>query len=249
MASKKISLADISTKPSKDLEKQKAKDEIEKMKEELAELQQKFFACEEYALLIIIQGMDASGKDGAVRQVFSGINPAGCKVSSFKAPTEEEALHDFLWRIHANCPARGMIQVFNRSHYEDILVPTVHNLLDEEKIKPRYKAINEFEKLLVDNNTIILKFYLHVSEEEQYKRIDERKNDPFKKWKYQEDDVREVSRRKEFIKVYEDIFEKCSDAAPWHIIPSDKNWYKDYSILKLVLEKLKEFKIEYPDIK
>jgi PPK2 family polyphosphate:nucleotide phosphotransferase len=247
MSKSKKTLSAIATEPGEEIDKKTAKEEIEKMKEELAELQQKLYAQGKYSVLIIIQGMDASGKDGAIRQVFSGVNPAGCNVISFKVPTEEEGSHDFLWRVHKVCPAKGMITVFNRSHYEDILVPSVHKLFDAEQIERRYHAINDFEQLLVNNNTIVLKFYLHVSHEAQVERINERKTDPFKKWKYQESDIKDMSYREEFLSVYESIFERCSEAVPWHIIPADKNWYKSYCILKLLLETLKEYKIAYPE--
>jgi PPK2 family polyphosphate:nucleotide phosphotransferase len=243
---KKIRLSEISTTPGKELDKHKAKEEIGEMKEQLSELQQKLYAQGKYSLLVILQGMDASGKDGAIRQVFSGVNPAGCNVVSFKVPTEEERSHDFLWRIHKACPAKGMISIFNRSQYEDILVPYVNKLEERDIIETRFAAINAFEQLLVDSNTIILKCFLHVSEEAQMERINERKTDPFKMWKYAEGDIKDLHRRDEFIKVYEEIFDRCSEAAPWHIVPADKNWFKTHSILKLLLHELEKYKLEYP---
>jgi len=249
MLSKKIELADIDTIPPEDLGKQKTKEKSDELRDELSDLQQRLYAQSRYAVLVVIQGMDASGKDGAVKNVFSGINPAGCNVTSFKAPTEEETKHDFLWRIHRACPPKGMIHIFNRSHYEDILVPSVHKTVDEGIISKRYDMINDFEKLLTNSDTILLKFYLHVSEKEQLERINERQKDPFKKWKYQEGDITEVRHRKEYMKVYEQIFDTCSNAAPWHIVPSDKNWYKEYCILNTIVSTLHQYDIHYPEFK
>jgi PPK2 family polyphosphate:nucleotide phosphotransferase len=249
MPSDNILLNTIDTRPSEKLDKQKTKEESTALREVLSDLQQRLYAQSKYAVLVVIQGMDASGKDGAVKNVFSGINPAGCNVTSFKVPTEEEAKHDFLWRIHKACPPCGMIHVFNRSHYEDILVSTVHKTLEESVIDKKYRMINNFETLLTENNTILLKFYLHVSEKEQLERIDERKTDEFKKWKYQESDVAEVRHRDEYMKVYERIFRNCSEAAPWHIVPSDKNWYKEYCILSTIVKTLNQYDIHYPEFK
>jgi len=245
MAKKLTSLKNISALPHDSVDEKKCRVAIPDQVLKLAELQDKFYAQGKYSLLVIFQGMDASGKDGAVRQVFSGINPAGCNVKSFKVPTEEEMNHDFLWRIHKVCPQKGMIQIFNRSHYEDILVPSVHRLLPPEKINARYADINAFEHLLVQNGTILLKFFLHVSEEEQMARIGERKTNPHKRWKYQEADIKETVLRKDYLKTYDSIFKNCS-LTKWHIVPADKNWYKNYFILKHILEELDKYDIHYP---
>lgn len=215
---------------------------------QLAKIQDRLFAQGKYSLLVILQGMDASGKDGAVKHVFSGVNPSGCRVKSFKVPTLEESRHDFLWRIHKECPENGMIQIFNRSHYEDVLVPSVHKLLEKKKILERMEDINRFENLLVKNNTILLKFFLHVSKEEQMQRINERIHKPEKRWKYQESDIIETRHREEQLKAYQMIFQHCSHE-PWFIIPSDKNWYKNYLIVETILEKLNQFSIRYPEIR
>jgi PPK2 family polyphosphate:nucleotide phosphotransferase len=215
----------------------------------LSEIQNKLYAQQIYSVLIVLQGMDASGKDSAVKNVFSGVNPAGCSVKSFKVPSAVEQAHHFLWRISFECPERGMIKIFNRSHYEDILVPVVNGWITKNEAKDRMEEINMFEKGLIRNNTILLKFYLNVSEEEQWKRLDERKTDAYKRWKYQTEDEKAIKQHEEFARVYETIFEECSEAAPWHLIPADKKWYKNYAILKKIVEELGKYPIDFPKIK
>src|SRR6188472_1117618 len=184
-----IKLSQISTKADKELDKKEIKEKTKKILGELDELQNLLYAENKHSLLIVIQGMDASGKDGVIRNVFGRLNPQGVRVQSFKAPTDEELSHDFLWRIHHHAPAKGMIQIFNRSHYEDIVITRVHNWCDDETALKRMKAINNWEELLMqDNNTHIIKFYLHVSPEEQLERLEERMKDPAKMWKYNEKD-------------------------------------------------------------
>jgi len=189
----KIKLGDIDTRAPKDWDKQATKEKNIKILEELDDLQNLLYAESKHAVLIVIQGMDASGKDGVVRNVFGKLNPQGVLVKSYKAPSAEELSHDFLWRIHSHSPAKGMIQIFNRSHYEDILITRVHKWCDDATAKKRMKAINDFEKLLVEhNNTIVLKFYLHISPEEQQERLQERISDTTKQWKYNENDFTEA---------------------------------------------------------
>jgi PPK2 family polyphosphate:nucleotide phosphotransferase len=242
-------LKEISTRAPKELDKIETKEKMVKMREELNELQNLLFASNTYSLLIVIQGLDASGKDGAIRNVFSSANPQGVNVVSFKVPTEEEYAHDFLWRIHKNAPRKGMIQIFNRSHYEDVLVTRVHKWCDDETAGRRMKAINDFEELLrKHNDTHILKFYLHVSKEEQLQRLKERMEDPAKMWKYNEKDFAEAELYDEYHKVFEDCFEKCNDV-PWIIVPADQNWYKEYLILKRILETLRSLDMKFPGLK
>lgn len=241
------SLSDYPTAPPDELTKGDVKRDVSKMSDELAELQRKLHAQERYALLIVLQGMDASGKDGAVRNVFSRVNPAGCRVTSFKVPTALEAKHDFLWRVHQVCPEWGMIKVFNRSHYEDVLVPSVEGYATAEQIDQRIEAINCFEKLLINNRTILMKFYLHISEEEQVERIRRRKLQPNKRWKYEASDVRATQQRTHYLNVYERLFKECS-VEPWQIVPADKKWYRNYFILKAIMEKLSGYDINYPEI-
>jgi len=245
----KISLKDIDTRAPKQRDKEKTKKETEEILAELDELQNLLYAESHHSLLVIIQGMDASGKDGAIRNVFGRLNPQGVEVESFKVPTREEASHDFLWRIHRHAPAKGIIQIFNRSHYEDVLVTRVHNMIDDDTAKKRMQAINEFEKLLKHhNNTAILKFYLHVSQKEQLERLNERIRDPKKQWKYNENDFSESRLWDIYMKMYEDCISEC-DYVPWTIVPADQNWYKEYIIASEILKTLQSLDMKYPGIK
>lgn len=240
-----MKLTDISTKAPKDLEKLQIKEATLPILEKISERQRILYAQAKYSLLIVIQGLDGSGKDSAISSVFSGVNPLGCQVKAFKAPTVEENAHDFLWRVHKYTPARGMIQVFNRSHYEDILVPEVEKLVNDAAIIRRYKMLNSFEELLQENNTHILKFYLHISKEEQNARLLERTTNPEKFWKHDDGDFRVASKFDNYLNCYEKIFKNCNKPA-WHIIPSDQKWYKDYLIATKILEKLNELDLQYP---
>ena len=245
----KINLADISTRAPETLDKKETKNKLAEIKEELQALQYLLYAEGKHALLVILQGMDASGKDGAIKNVFTAINPMGVHIKSFKAPTEEEAKHDFLWRIHQHAPAQGMIQVFNRSQYEDVLIARVKGWIDEDMVKKRMQAINDFEQLLVQhNNTQILKFYLHISPEEQQERLQERISDVRKQWKYDENDLVEAKFWKKYMQAYEDCFEHCS-AVPWYIVPANQKWYKEYFIADMVLKTLKSLNMQFPQRK
>ncbi len=236
----------ISTKAPASFDKEKTKEKTAELILKLRNLQAVLYAESKRSILIILQGIDASGKDGTVKHVFSGVNPMGCLVHSFKAPTAEDTAHDFLWRVHQNAPAKGMIEIFNRSHYEDILVPTVHKLLPEARIAKRYDYINSFEHLLKDSGTTILKFYLHISKEEQAERFKERQTNPEKEWKYQPEDLAESKHWDDYMKVYEEIFERCSPAIPWTIVPADQNWYRNYFIAKTLVDTLKAMDLKYP---
>ena len=245
----KISLQEISTRAPKDFEKEVTKKKTERILNELDDLQNLLFAEGKHSVLVVLQGMDASGKDGVIRNVFGNLNPQGVTVKSYKAPTPEELSHDFLWRIHSAAPAKGVIQIFNRSHYEDILITRVHGWCDDKTAKKRMKAINDFEQLLEEhNNTHILKFYLHISAEEQRQRLEERMKDPGKMWKYNEKDFDEAELWDEYKKVYEDCFENCNKI-PWTIIPADQNWYKEFVIASALYELLKELDMKYPGLK
>ena len=245
----KIKLADISTRAPKELDKKEIKDKTEKILEELDELQNLLYAESKHALLVVLQGPDASGKDGLIRKVFGAMNPQGVHVTSFKSPTAEELSHDFLWRIHKAVPAKGVVGIFNRSHYEDILITRVHKWCDDELAGKRMRAINDFEHLLAKhNNTTILKFFLHVSREEQQQRLDERLTDPRKQWKYNEKDFAEANLWDEYRKHYESCFEHCNDI-PWHIVPADQNWYKEYMVAEAVRDALVRLDMKYPTIK
>jgi PPK2 family polyphosphate:nucleotide phosphotransferase len=244
-----IILSQIPTRAPKDFDKEETKNKTADILKELYELQNLLYAEDKHSLLVIMQGMDASGKDGVIRNVFTSINPQGVSVTSFKVPTELELSHDFLWRIHNNTPSSGMIKIFNRSHYEDVLVTRVHNIIDDETAYKRMKAINDFEELLqVHNSTIILKFYLHISKEEQKERLDERVANPKKHWKYNENDLKESARWDDYRKVYEDCFQNCNKV-PWTIVPSDQNWYKEFIIATTVHKALSGLNMKFPGLK
>jgi PPK2 family polyphosphate:nucleotide phosphotransferase len=235
-----------STRAAENLDKEEIKDETKILRNRLHELQAVLYAESKHAFLIVLQGMDASGKDGSVKGVFNGVNPMGCLVKAFKAPTEIEKSHDFLWRIHAHAPAKGMIQIFNRSHYEDVLVPRVRNWIDKDEVKRRFNHINAWEKLLSDSGTQIMKFYLHISEEEQSKRFSERLVDPEKRWKYKSSDLAEAKLWPNYREAFEDIFVHCREAEPWQIVPADQNWYRDYLIASAVVKRMESLNMQYP---
>ncbi len=239
----------LPTKAGGDFDKKETKKETEKLLQELNELQYLLYAEKKHSVLVILQGLDASGKDGVIRKVFGQLNPQGVSVTSFKVPTEEELSHDFLWRIHKNVPAKGEIKIFNRSHYEDVLVTRVHGIIDTNIASLRFDAINRFEELLmVHNNTIIFKFYLHISPEEQQERLNERIEDPTKQWKYNKNDHKEASHWENYMKMYQDVFLNCN-VVPWTIIPADQNWYKEYLIAREVVERLRGLNMKYPSLK
>ena len=193
--------------------------------------------------------MDASGKDGAIRHVMSGVNPQGCTVTSFKSPSVEELRHDYLWRVHASVPARGTIGIFNRSQYEDLLVVRVHQLAPEAVWQRRYEQINAFEKILVENDVHILKFFLHIDSDEQEKRLRDRLSDPRKNWKASAADFRERNYWVEYQRAYEDVLTKCDSAyAPWHIIPANHKWFRNYAIAKVIVRTLESFRMRYPKL-
>lgn len=244
-----IRLKEISTRAPEGLDKKEIKEKTQQLLVELDELQNLLFAENKHSVLVVIQGMDGSGKDGTIRNVLGNMNPQGVTVKSYKAPTPEELSHDFLWRIHAAAPAKGMIQVFNRSHYEDILVTRVHKWCDDETAVKRMKAINDFEQLLQEhNNTHILKFYLHISPEEQHERLTERIKDPSKMWKYNERDFEEAKLWEIYMQMYEECFNNCYNP-PWTIVPADQNWYKEYTVASALHTLLKGLRMQFPGLK
>ncbi len=241
-------LSKISTRAPEGLSKSETKDKTKELVVKLEELQNKLYAESKSSLLIILQGMDASGKDGAVREVFSSVNPQGVKVKSFKKPTEEELSHDFLWRVHKHTPAKGQIQIFNRSHYEDVLVTRVLGLTDDKTAKKRFEVINAFEELLQERGTKIVKFYLHISEERQKERFQERLNMKRKHWKFNPNDLKTAEHWPAYRKYYREVFENCGPKIPWTIVPSDQKWYKEYIIAKSITELLEGLNMEYPSL-
>lgn len=223
------------------------KEKIEKQLEKLGELQDVFFADNHHALLIILQGRDASGKDGVVRTVIGACNPSGVRINSFKAPTPIELAHDYLWRVHQVMPEKGHMGIFNRSHYEDVLVVRVHELVPKEVWSQRYEQINNFEKLLTENGTVILKFFLHVSQDEQKERLRERVEDKTKNWKFSAGDLDERNLWDQYTGAYRDALKKCSTPwAPWYVIPADSNKARNYLIAKRIVKTLESLNLEYP---
>jgi PPK2 family polyphosphate:nucleotide phosphotransferase len=237
---------EISTNAPDGINKSSANKQLKKLQTQLFELQNLFYAEGKHSLLIILQGMDTSGKDGTIRHVFSCINPQGCRVKSFKTPTEEEKLHDFLWRIYSELPEKRMMQIFNRSHYEDILFPIVHGLLDKKEVAERHTVINKFEEHLQNNNTIILKFYLHISKKEQLERLETRMKDPEKKWKYNVADKKESKKWSDYMDAYQNVFDGCNKHNPWIVVPADQKWYRNYLVATTLVETLENLKMKYP---
>jgi len=213
----------------------------------LFDLQAKLSAESQQALLIVLQGLDAAGKDGTIRHVFAGVNPQACQVHSFKAPTPNELAHDFLWRIHTACPPRGVIGIFNRSHYEDVLAVRVEKLLPEKVWRKRYDQINEFERTLTESGTRVLKFYLHISKKEQRARIKERLQDPSRNWKFSESDLDTRSKWRPYREAFNDALTLCNtEWAPWHVVPADHKWYRNVVIAETVVETLEDMNPKYP---
>jgi PPK2 family polyphosphate:nucleotide phosphotransferase len=214
---------------------------------QLDSLQQVFYASQSKALLIVLQGMDTAGKDGVIRHIFSGINPQGCNVSSFKVPTPEEARHDFLWRCQKQTPERGMIGIFNRSHYEDVLSPIVHGTIDKKTVRKRLHDINQWERTLTDNDVVVVKFFLHISHGEQTERLQARIDDPDKHWKLSPADLVERQYWHQYVKAYEHILSQTSqECAPWFVIPSDHKWYRNAAISSILVEVMKSLKLKFP---
>jgi PPK2 family polyphosphate:nucleotide phosphotransferase len=226
---------------------EEAESDLRAQVEELARFQHLLYAESRRAVLIILQGMDTSGKDGTIRHVMSGMSPLGVQVKAFKAPTEEELAHDFLWRVHKAVPPRGYIGIFNRSHYEDVVVVRVRELVPRKVWKARYEQINQFEKILVKNGVVILKFFLHISKEEQRRRLEERLKDPEKRWKFSPQDLEDRRLWPAYRKAYEAVLSRCSTKwAPWHIVPADRKWYRNVVVAQTVVEALRGLDLKYP---
>ena len=245
----KIKLKDYDPNDSRlfDGNKKDNKEALLKLNTELAALQEQLYAEGKHRLLIVLQAMDTGGKDGVIRAVFEGVNPQGVKVASFKVPTPVELSHDYLWRVHQQTPGKGEMVIFNRSHYEDVLVVRVHQLVPEEVWSRRYQHIREFERLLADEGTTILKFYLHIDLQEQAQRFLARVEDPTKQWKFNPGDLDERDRWEEYMRAYEDMLNQTStDWAPWYIIPANKKWYRNWLISKIVIKTLKDLDMHYP---
>lgn len=236
----RIRLRDIDPGANGGLTKEEGRARFAELNAELDVMQEELYAAGIHALLLILQGMDTAGKDGAIRNVMLNLNPQGCRVESFKVPTEEELAHDFLWRVHKVVPRKGMVGVFNRSHYEDVLVVRVHSLVPEAVWRARYDQINAFERLLADTGTIIVKCFLHISKEEQEQRLLAREEDVTKAWKLSAGDWRERERWSDYMAAYEEALTRCStEYAPWYIIPANRKWYRDLAISEALVETLR----------
>jgi PPK2 family polyphosphate:nucleotide phosphotransferase len=242
----KVDLKDYDPRYDADLDRDEAEADFEQLTREIDDLQELLFGARTHSLLLVFQGMDTSGKDGTVRKVFSQVSPLGSHVTSFGVPTERELAQDFLWRVHRVAPQKGMIGIFNRSHYEDVLVVRVHDLVPEQIWRKRYRMINDFEHLLAANNTIILKFYLHISREEQEQRLREREEEAEKSWKLSVGDWRERAYWDDYMQAYTEALEQCSTPdAPWIIVPSDRKWYRNYAVARTVVDTLREYRGEW----
>ncbi len=219
------------------------------LKEELKEMQNLLYAESKRKLLVVIQAMDTGGKDGCVKSVFGRVDPQGIQVTSFKKPSEKELSHDYLWRVHQHAPANGMISVFNRSHYEDIIAVSVKNLLPELVWSKRYRHIVEFERMLADEGTKIVKIFLHISRDEQKERLQARLDDPAKHWKFNPNDLNDRAKWDDFMGCYETLIEKTSsDDAPWYIVPSDRKWYRNLVVSQIIIDALKSLDMSYPEV-
>jgi PPK2 family polyphosphate:nucleotide phosphotransferase len=228
--------------------KRKGLAELGNLNDKLEALQELLFAEHKHKVLIVLQAMDTGGKDGAIRRVFDGVNPAGVRVASFKAPTPEELDHDYLWRIHKVVPGKGEMVIFNRSHYEDVLVVRVHELVPPEVWRKRFNQINEFEHALAESGTTILKFFLHIDKDEQKERLQARLDDPTKRWKFRLGDLEERKLWDEYMEAYEDVLGKTStEYAPWYIVPANRKWYRDLVISSVLVETLEDLKMKYPE--
>ena len=245
----KIDLRDRAAEPRALSKGKGVKKSAKVQRKRIEKLQDVFYADARFALLVVLQGRDASGKDGTVKHVFRSVNPMGCEVTSFKQPTDEERSHDFLWRIEKRVPGKRMIGIFNRSHYEDVIVPRVHRKIDDDKLRKRYEEINDFERNLVENSTIILKFFLHISRDEQKKRLMERLKNPKKNWKFRAGDLDDRALWDEYTAAYHDMIAQCSTReARWYIVPADDEDARNLLIARTIADTLDRLKLRYPRV-
>jgi PPK2 family polyphosphate:nucleotide phosphotransferase len=244
---KKIDPEDTGNYSDDESGKAKAEADTEKVLGNMIDLQELLFADGNRSLLIVLQAMDTGGKDGTIKNVMRGANPQGCRVASFKVPTPWELSHDFLWRVHKEVPPKGFIGIFNRSHYEDVLVPRVHRQIDRKTVERRFRQINDFERLLAKNGTVIRKFFLHISKDEQRKRLEARAKDPKKHWKFNINDLKERRLWDRYQEAFQDAIEATStEDAPWIIVPANNKWYRNLVVGKIVVETLQGMKLKYP---
>ncbi len=245
---RKLKLEDWS--PDGDKKKENVERELVRLSSQMSELQYKLFADNSRSLLIILQGVDASGKDGTIRHVMGALNPQSCYVKPFKVPTAEEVLHDYLWRVHMSIPKKGQIAIFNRSHYEDVIEVCVHNLVPKDEILTRYRQINDFERYLSENHVEILKFFLHISKDEQKKRLQERIEDPTKHWKISESDLQDSKYWDKYMESYKEALSRCSTQwAPWHVIPANLKWFRNWAVAQIIVNTLDRMRLKFPEPK
>jgi len=245
---RKLKLEDWDTDYNPYRKKENVEHELDRLSRQMSELQYKLFADKNQSLLIILQGVDASGKDGTIRHVMGALNPQNCYVKSFKVPTQEEATHDYLWRVHMAIPQKGQIAIFNRSHYEDLIEVCVHNSVPKNEILRRYTQINDFERYLSENHVAILKFFLHISKDEQKKRLQARIEDPTKHWKISENDFQNRKYWDKYMKAYEEALSRCSTSwAPWYVIPANLKWIRNWVVAEIIVNRLDRMKLKFPE--
>jgi len=245
----RLSRVDPDSTPGFEGVKDDGRRELSKLTARLEKLQELLYAERKHAVLVVLQGMDSAGKDGTIRRVFTGVNPQGVHVASFKIPTPSERAHDFLWRVHEQTPARGEMVLFNRSHYEDVLVPRVHGLIPKAVWERRYREINEFERTLTEEGTTVLKFFLHISRSEQKRRLEERLADPGKHWKFGEGDLLERQKWSAYQRAYDEALTKTSTSwAPWYVVPSNRKWFRDLFVSERIVDTLEGFHMRYPPL-
>jgi PPK2 family polyphosphate:nucleotide phosphotransferase len=244
---RRLKLKDWDPDYNADKKKEDAENELVHFASRVSELQQRLFAANSQSLMIILQGVDASGKDGTIRHVMGALNPQSCYVKPFRVPSPEDLSHDYLWRVHMAIPSKGQIAIFNRSHYEDVIEVRVRNLVAKNELTPRYRQINNFERYLSENHIRILKFFLHISKDEQKKRLEERLKDPTKHWKISERDVEDRKYWDEYMESYEEALSKCStEWAPWYIIPANLKWFRNWAVAHIIIWTLDSMKLKYP---
>ncbi len=247
---KKLKLGDWSPDYDGDKKKENVERELAHLSSQMSELQYKLFADNSQSLLIILQGVDASGKDGTIRHVMGALNPQSCYVKSFKVPTAEDVSHDYLWRVHMSIPQKGQIAIFNRSQYEDVIEVFVHNLVPNNEILTRYRQINDFERYLSENHVRILKFFLHISKAEQKKRLQGRIEDPSKHWKISESDLQDRKYWDKYMISYEKALSRCSTPwAPWYVIPANLKWFRNWAVAQIIVNTLERMKLKFPEPK
>jgi PPK2 family polyphosphate:nucleotide phosphotransferase len=243
-----IRLSDFPTRAPSHLKKSDTKEKTDVLVRRIGDLQHMLYAEEKHSILVVFQGMDASGKDGATRKVFRYCSPTGVSAYAFRKPSDFEFAHDFLWRVHHQAPPKGQIRIFNRSHYEDILIQRVHKWIDEKRVAQRMEAINEFERLVqFDNDTTVVKFYMHLSRKRQHKKLVERIENPRKNWKHNKDDWKEALLWDDYMRCYEDVINWSE--VPWHIIPVDQRWYRDYIVARIMVKVLENLEMKLPVLK